>query len=113
MATVFLVLVALNLLYYVPIRVGGLHGLYGISRMAMQPFESADLGRALVIVHPVDSWTEYGTLLTLTPPFADSGLLLAYSRGAAADARLARLFADRPVYHYYADQPKTFYSSPR
>lgn len=112
-ATVFLVLVALNLLYYVPLRVGGLHGLYGVSRKAMQPFESADLGRALVIVHPVDSWTEYGTLLTLTPPFADSGLLLAYSRGAAADARLARLFTDRPVYHYYADQPETFYYSPR
>jgi hypothetical protein len=111
--TLLLVLMALNLLYYVPIRVGGLQGLYGISRKAMQPLEAADLGRALVIVHPVHSWTEYGSLLTLEPPFADSDLLLAYSRGAEADARLARHFADWPVYHYYADQPGTFYPRPR
>jgi hypothetical protein len=111
--TIVLVLMALNLLCYVPLRVGGLYGLYGISRKAMQPFESADLGRALVIVHPIHTWTEYGSLLTLTPPFAESDLLLAYSRGSEADARLARVFADRPVYHYYPDQPQSFYASPR
>ncbi len=106
-------LVSLNLGFYVPQRVGGLRGLYGISRQHLVPFEQGDLGRALVIVHPARAWTEYGTLLALTPPFSEGDLLLAYTRGPVVDKNLAELFPDYHLLHYYPDDPGHFYAAPR
>ena len=100
-----LVLLALNVGFYLPARLHQMTGLYGMTRAASLPLESLSLGKALVIVHPAQSWTEYGSLLPLTPPFADGDLLLAYTRGSEQDARLARTFADWPVYHYYLEAP--------
>jgi hypothetical protein len=100
-----LVLLALNVGFYLPARLRQMTGLYGMTRAASLPLESLSLGKALVIVHPAQSWTEYGSLLPLTPPFADGDLLLAYTRGSEQDARLARTFADWPVYHYYLEAP--------
>jgi len=100
-----LVLLALNVGFYLPARLRQMTGLYGMTRAASLPLEWLSLGKALVIVHPAQSWTEYGALLPLTPPFADGELLLAYTRGNEQDARLAQSFADRPVYHYYLELP--------
>ncbi len=58
-----------------------------------------------MIVHPARSWTEYGSLLTLTPPFADGELLLAYTRGSEQDLRLAQTYAGWPAFEYYPDSP--------
>jgi len=108
-----LVLVLLNLIFYTPLRLDGLRGLYGISRERVQLFEQVAPDRGLVFVHAAYSWTDYGTPLTLTPPFADSPLILAYSVGEAEDAALATAYPELPVYHYYADQPDRLYSAPR
>jgi 4-amino-4-deoxy-L-arabinose transferase-like glycosyltransferase len=94
-------LVALNLAFYLPARVGGLRGLYGVERRMLAGLDGLDLGRALILVHPQESWVEYGVLLNLAPPFRDSHLLFALSRGEAVDDRVAASFRDRAVYHYY------------
>lgn len=103
-------LIAVDLFFYLPARLSLMRHLYGISREAMAPIEAADLGRALIIVHPEHKWTEYGTLLTLAPPFADSDrTLLAIFIGGDQDAQLTREFPDRILYHYYTSDPYTFY----
>jgi 4-amino-4-deoxy-L-arabinose transferase-like glycosyltransferase len=102
---ILLVLVAGNLIFYLPIRLGGLQGLYGISRSRLQSFEQIAPSRGLVIVHTRRAWTEYGVLLTLTRPFADSDLLLAYGRDPETNARLAESFHDLPLFDYYSDEP--------
>jgi len=112
-STLLILLTAGNILFYLPARLGGLQGLYGISRARLEAFEQIAPQRGLVVVHPVDSWTEYGALLTLTPPFSDGGLILAYAREASTNARLAEQFPDLPLYHYYTDEPTRLYTEPR
>jgi hypothetical protein len=112
-ASFLMILMLLDVGFYLPQRVWGLQGLYGVSRVHMRPLEEAHLGRALVIVHPVRAWTEYGTLLTLAPPFARSDLLLALTRGPKADRALAESFPDRHLLHYYPDEPERLYDQPR
>lgn len=107
-AAAVLVLVALNGAFYLPMRLQSLHGLYGVSRAKRDAFASAVPRNAFVIVHPVQSWTDYGTLLTLEPPFCECDRILAYSRGARVDARAASVYPDMDVYHYYSDEPAVF-----
>jgi len=110
MAALLAGLIATDLVFYLPARLGVMRHLYGISRSAMAPFESADLGRALVIVHVEQHWMEYGTLLMRASPFSDNDdTLLVINRGAGQDERLARAFPDRWIYHYYTRDPSTFY----
>jgi hypothetical protein len=110
MTVVLAGLIAVDLIFYLPARLNSMRGLYGISRQAMAPIEAADLGRALIVVHPVHHWTEYGALLTLSPPFSSTdSTLLAIFLGDDQDARLARDFPDRILYHYYTAEPFTFY----
>jgi 4-amino-4-deoxy-L-arabinose transferase-like glycosyltransferase len=108
-----LLLFSLDIFFYLPPRLAFMNHLYGISRQAQQPFEVAPFERALVIVHPVDSWTEYGSLLTLTAPFSRGKWVIVYSRGLVEDARLAAGFSGWPVFHYYADEPYVFNRTPR
>jgi hypothetical protein len=108
-------LVSINLLFYAPLRVGGMHGLYGISSARLEPFltpEAQELTPALVIVHP-DHWSEYGALLELQNPFLDTPFLFTYSRGLRPDAALADEFPERRIIHYYPDEPDKFYFTPR
>ena len=104
-SAVVFTLLLLNLGFYLPARLRQMTGLYDMRRASGQPLEALALGRALVIIHPQQSWTEYGALLRLTPPFADGDLLLAYTRGSETDAQLAQAYADRPVYYYYPGDP--------
>ncbi|MEW6568454.1 MAG: hypothetical protein AB1449_09890 [Chloroflexota bacterium] len=106
-------LVSANVAFYLPLRLSGMRGLYGISRQRVEPLQAAHLEHALVIVHPQHNWTDYGTLLSLTPPFADSDLLLIYSWSPADDRRAVSFFPDRRVYHYYPDEPETLYPAHR
>lgn len=108
-------LVSMNLLFYAPMRVGGMHGLYGMNRARLEPFLNADAQAftpALVIVHP-GIWTEYGALLELQDPFLDTPFVFVFSRGKAADAALASDFPNRTIIHYYPDEPDKYYMSPR
>lgn len=103
-------LVTANLIFYTPLRLRSMVGLYGITGERLVPFRNAQaqgLAPALVIVHP-DHWTEYGNLLPLETPFLDTPFIFAISRGAAEDARLAQAFPERKVFHYDPDQPYLF-----
>jgi hypothetical protein len=107
-------LLALNLLVYLPVRLGGLRGLYGITRARMAVLDRPDLASALIIVHPLPDWTSYGALLLLTDPFRrGSPLMLAFSQGALQDQRVAQTYSDRTLYHYYPDDPLNLYAEPR
>jgi hypothetical protein len=103
--TAVLALVALNVGYYLPARLEQMTGLYEMDLGARERLRAAAPANALVIVHPITSWTEYGTLLTLTPPFAEGELLLAYTRGAEQDRKLIQAYADRPAFYYYPENP--------
>ncbi|MCX6069486.1 MAG: hypothetical protein NTU91_01305, partial [Chloroflexi bacterium] len=100
-----LALLALNVGFYLPARLQQMTGLYEMNLASRDQLQAVAPAKALVIVHPVQSWTEYGTLLTLTPPFAEGELLLAYTRGSEQDLRLAQSYADRPAYNYYPGNP--------
>ncbi len=116
LVTAFLaLLVSMNLIFYTPLRVGGMYGLYGISRSRLEPFstqEAQALTPALVIVHP-EHWTEYGALLELQSPMLDTPFIFAYSRGERADAALAADFPQRTTVHYYPSEPDKFYVLPK
>jgi hypothetical protein len=110
-------LFAANLTVYLPLRLGGMHGLYTIERADLAPFtrdETQELTPALVIVHP-RRWMSYGSLLELTTPYFDTPFFFAWSRGTQSDAALAADYQDtRAVFHYYPDSdPTTLYTAPR
>ena len=108
-------LVAANVLFYLPARLGGMYHLYGIQREQLAPFLSAEaqeLAPALILVHP-QHWREYDILLELSNPFFDTPFVFAYSRGAAKDATVIEAFPERRVYHYYPNEPWKFYIGPR
>lgn len=110
MAALFAGLIAVDLVFYLPARLAFMRHLYGISRQAMAPIEAAQLGRALIVVHPKRHWTEYGALLTLSPPFSSTDTtLLAIFLGDDQDARLTRDYPDRILYHYYTSDPTVFF----
>lgn len=109
------VLVALNLIFYVPVRLAGMRGLYGIEKSDHEPFLSSgaqELTPALVVVHS-ERWMEYGALLDLEDPFLSTPFIFAWSIGPTVDASLAQDFPQRALYHYYPDEPYIFYTHPR
>ena len=109
-------LIAANLIYYTPQRLGALQGLYSVSATHLEPFRAAEtkgMTPALIMVHPVDSWIEYGRLLSLSSPYLNTPFIFTVSRGPEKDAQVAALYPDRKVYHYYADTPWVFYEAPR
>lgn len=108
-------LVSSNLFYYTPDRLSGLHGLYGMERDMLRPFEIAeaqDLTPALVIVH-ASIWTEYGVFLDLANPYLDSPFIFVLSRTTEENTELTEIFSDRFVYHYFPDEPYMLYHAPR
>jgi len=109
-------LVCANLLFYTPLRLKGMFGLYGIQRSRLEPFQTEaaqNLTPALVFVHLSGKWVQYGSLLELQDPFLDTPFILAVSRGEAIDQKLAQLFPDRNIWHYYPSEPYKFYSFPK
>jgi hypothetical protein len=106
-----ILLVAINLCFYMPRRLGGLVGLYGIRPERLRPFqtkEASELTPALVIVH-AKHWTEYGALLELEDPYLQTPFIFAYSRGDQENRALAEDFPERRVLHYYPKEPYVFY----
>jgi 4-amino-4-deoxy-L-arabinose transferase-like glycosyltransferase len=108
------VLVGINLMSYLPIRLGGMVGLYNIERADQEPFLTAtaqSLTPALVIVH-TQRWMEYGALLDLEDPGLTTPFIFAWSAGPLTDSLLANDFPHRSVYHYYPGQPFQLYKEP-
>jgi hypothetical protein len=107
------VIVAVNLIFYVPMRLEGMRGLYGIERSDQESFLSPgaqELAPALMIVH-AERWMEYGSLLDLQDPFLSTPFIFAWSNTPKIDTMLAQDFPQRAVYHYYPDEPYIFYTN--
>ena len=108
-------LVAMNLVFYLPPRLAMMHELYGISRSVLAPFqtaEAAELTPALVIVH-TPHWMPYGALLELASPDLSSPFIFTIAIGPKTDAALAAEFPQRQILHYYPDEPWKFYTGRR
>lgn len=109
------VLLSINLAYYLPIRLEGMRGLYGIEGADLQPFlqaETQQYAPALIVVH-ADRWMGYGAFLDLEDPFLSTPFIFAWNIGPETDSELAQDFPEREVYHYYLDTPYVFYTAPR
>lgn len=109
-------LVATSTFGYLPARLGGMFGLYGVQRAYLEPFltpSAQQLAPALIIVHTSEDWIEYGRLLELQSPYLDTPFLFIVARDQDVDRSVREHFPERAVYHYYADDPYAFYSSPR
>lgn len=109
-------LIFVNLNFYLPVRMQGLQGLYGIERSDLAIFtstEAEELTPALVIVHS-ELWMSYGSLLELESPALDSPFIFAWSIGPRTDQALTEKYTGtRRIYHYYPDQePGKFYTFP-
>ncbi len=108
------VLVGINLMLYLPIRLGGMQALYDIELADQEPFltpTAQSLTPALVIVHS-ERWMEYGALLDLENPELTSPFIFAWSVSVFSDSQLAMDFPDRTVYHYYPGRPFQLYKEP-
>lgn len=108
------VLIGINLTLYLPIRLSGMFGLYGIERADQAPFltpQVQTLTPALVIVHS-PRWMEYGALLDLEDPHLTTSFIFAWSISPSTDAKVAQDFPNRTVYHYYPGQPFELYKQP-
>ena len=110
------ILVAYNLAVYLPPRLQGMVGLYSVRSERLEPFLSPaaqQYAPALIVVHTGEKWIDYGTLLELSNPFLDTPFIFIVSRGSAVDQAVIDSFPERKVFHYYPDQPYTFYNAPR
>jgi hypothetical protein len=115
MAALLVLLLAINLSIYTPMRLDGMRNLYTMSRADLAPFLSPSAqaySPALIIVH-TETWMDYGVLIDLESPFLDSPFIFAWSRGPHSDARLAVAYSERRVFHYYPDTPGVFYTAAR
>jgi hypothetical protein len=107
-------LVGINLMLYMPIRLGGMVALYNLELADQEPFltpAAQSLTPALVIVH-TPRWMEYGALLDLENPELTTPFIFAWSISPSIDATLANDFPSRTVYHYYPGQPFQLYKEP-
>ncbi len=108
-------LIAANVIFYIPQRLGSMRGLFGVNSSQLAPFLTADaqdLTPALVVVH-TENWREYAVLLELSDPFLETPFIFIFSRGSDADDSAASYFPERTVWHYYPDAPNQFYSEAR
>jgi hypothetical protein len=118
-------LVGYNLVVYLPKRLGGMHGLYGISRDVIRGFlnahvlpadggemsDVATIQPALIIVHS-KTWHFYGALLELEDPFMTTPYVFAWNE-ESLDRYLPEDFPGRRVFHYYQEDPGVLYTRPK
>lgn len=104
-------LVAANLIFYWPARLGELRGLYGIQATTLAPLQAAELEGSLIFVD-AQHWSEYGNLLPLTPPFSERDVLVAWARGPGPNARVRAAFPDYRPFYYDPEAPGALYSAP-
>lgn len=105
-----------NLFYYLPLRLGNLHGLYGISSAQLSPFLSFDresLTPALIIVDPLKKWLEYGGLLDLSSPYLNTPFIFIYNRGGELNQTVIDQYPERKIWYYYPEERFTLYREPR
>jgi hypothetical protein len=107
-------LMGINLVLYLPARLGGMVALYNITKSDQTQFLTAAAQLptpALVIVHTPE-WTEYGALLDLENSELTSPFIFAWSRDESSDPSLTNDFPYRTVYHYYPGRSTMLYKEP-
>lgn len=95
-------------LYYLPMRLNTMHGLYNVSKEYLQPFltpQARALPPTLVIVHAQQTWIDYGRLTDLSSPLFTSQFIFTISRGDTLDKQVIAAFPERLVWHYTPGQP--------
>jgi 4-amino-4-deoxy-L-arabinose transferase-like glycosyltransferase len=97
-------LVVVDLGFYLPRRVGGMRGLYGIDAGPLRSLRASGIDDAVIFVLS-EQWTGYANLLPLAPPFSDSDTHVAWSIGLDADRQAASQFPAATVYYYDAERP--------
>jgi len=102
-------LVMVNIIFYIPIRVWGMRGLYQITREPMDALVEIAQEDSLIIVH-TQKWFEYARLLPLVEPFGDGDLIITCSCGLDAGDDLIRQYPDRRIFHYYPEAPQRLFS---
>ncbi len=98
------ILIAGDILFYLPLRLQMMKGLYGVHASDLAPFQTAEarsLPPTLVIVHPKDDWIEYGRLLDLSSPMLDSQFIFTISQEPGDDMSVIRAFPQRLVWDYF------------
>lgn len=105
------VLVLLNVIYYIPGRIGPMQGLFGTSRQQLVPLQSAgaEIATPALIIVDTDEWRAYAGLLELANPMLDSPLIFIWSRGPKSNTAVIEAFPERNVYYYRPDDPWIFY----
>lgn len=110
------ILAAGNIFFFLPQRLAFMTDLYGANRERLLPFlspQAQELAPALVLVTPVRSWVDYGTLLELTSPFMDTPFIFTISRKPEQNLEVIYHFPGRSVWYYYTDEPDRLYTAPR
>ncbi len=96
-------LVAGNLVFYLPQRLGMMYGLYDVRASDLAPFLTPSMQRqppTLVLVSVRDYWIEYGRLLDLESPLFTSQFIFAVSRSPEEDQLVKNAFPERQVWEY-------------
>ena len=108
------ILVGINLTLYMPIRLGGMYGLYDIERADQEPFltPSAQSHTPALVIVRADRWMEYGAVLDLENPELTTPFIFAWSISPSADAALVNDFPFRNIYHYYPERTFQLYPEP-
>lgn len=97
-------LMLVDLTMYLPARLDGMKGLYGISAGPVRSLRASDLGRALIFVRS-DRWMGYANLLLLAPPFSHDDFRVAWSVGLDRDQQVADQYPGYTVYYYDPSEP--------
>jgi hypothetical protein len=88
-----------NIIFYLPLRVGGMKGLYQIDRQSSVRFIVEKPERTLIIIR-ASKWFQYARYLYQVEPFNDNPMLIAWSRGQEIDEALMRSYKGRNSYYY-------------
>lgn len=98
-ATLLVVLIATNLLGYLPDVLRTARGYNGVSHARLDAVERADVGRALVFVpQRWPEWQPYGSVFPANGPLLDGAVVYARDRGPTENRRLMAAFPDRRAY---------------
>ena len=109
-AALVMVLVSLNLKFYLPPRLAMMQNLYTINRGRLAPFSHPKvqaLTPALVFVD-TERWMPYGALLELESPDLTSPFIFALDIGPRTNARVRAAFPERRAVYYDPDEPFVF-----
>ncbi len=90
-----------NAIFYLPLRLGGMKGLYQIDRPSANQLIVEEPAHSLIIVK-AERWFQYARFLYQVEPFGESPMLIAWSRGPQNDEELMQSYKDWDIYYFDA-----------